>query len=117
MPPMVTVFPPAVKVAATSLFTVSVVMIAFDAAVPPSSVPERPGAMALIPAVIRSMGSCMPITPVEATRTALSGICKASAAAFAVSRQYPYPSAPVQALAIPAFTTTAWAYGEAATTS
>ena len=53
----------------------------------------------------------LPMTPVEATKTALAGIFRMSAAASAVALQYPYPSTPVQALAIPALMMTAWADG------
>ena len=65
--------------------------------------------MAWIPASMRSMGSCMPITPVEATSTLSSGTSRAAAQAPAVWPQYSMPSFPVQALAMPALTTTALA--------
>ena len=107
MPPMVTVFPPSSNWTATSLFFVSVVIIALDAPVPLSRLSSSRGAIALTPAVILSMGSCMPMTPVDATRTLSAGIPSAWAAAPAVCPQYPMPSSPVQALAIPAFITTA----------
>ena len=72
MPPMVTVVPPSSNRTATSLFFVSVVIMALDAPVPLSRLPSSKGAMALTPAVILSMGSCMPMTPVDATRTLFS---------------------------------------------
>ena len=107
MPPMVTVVPPSSNRTATSLFFVSVVIMAMDAPVPLSRLPSSKGAMALTPAVILSMGSCMPMTPVDATRTLSAEIPRARAAASAVCPQYPMPSSPVQALAMPAFITTA----------
>ena len=69
MPPIVTVFPPSSMVTATSLFFVSVVMIALEASVPLPVSPFNSGTMASIPLQIRSIGSCMPITPVDATNT------------------------------------------------
>ena len=87
MPPMVTVWPPSSTCTATSFFFVSVVMMAFAAWVPLSRLPSSSGAIAWIPAFNRSMGSCIPITPVDATRTALSGTCSAWLAASAVSWQ------------------------------
>ena len=109
MPPMVTRTPPSSSCTAASLFFVSVVMMALEAAVPLSGPASRRGAMALIPASIRSMGSCFPITPVDATKTPSCGIPRTWAAVAAVRLQYSMPSSPVQALAIPALMTTAWA--------
>ena len=57
------------------------------ASVPLSMVPESSGAMAAMPAFNLSIGSCMPITPVDATKTALSGTFSAAEAAWAVSAQ------------------------------
>ena len=69
MPPMVTSFPPIVTFTATCLLRVSVVIIAFAASVPASS----PGLIAFAsirtPSVIFSIGSCIPMTPVEQIRT------------------------------------------------
>ena len=107
MPPMVTVFPESSMVTATCLEWVSVVMMASAASRPASTVSESVPASAFTPAVILSMGSCIPITPVEATSTEVSGIPSASAAAKAVCLQYSLPCSPVQAFAIPEFTTTA----------
>ena len=107
MPPMVTICPPISIVTAISFSQVSVVMIAFAASVPFSREPFFFCAIAIIPAATFSIGSCFPITPVEPIRTPFSEIFSASAAAFAVSLQYPNPSSPVHALAIPEFTITA----------
>ncbi len=116
MPPMVTVFPPTSIWTATSFSFVSVVMMALADLVPLSRLPSRAGAIIFTPATILSMGSCMPITPVDATRTPSAETPKISAAASAVALQYPYPSSPVHALAIPAFMITAWALSEWYTT-
>ena len=53
---------------------VSVVMIAFAASRPASSVEALLSARRPTPFAMRSIGSCMPITPVDATSTELSGI-------------------------------------------
>ena len=45
------------------------------------------GAIAFTPAAILSIGSCIPMTPVEATKTPFSATPKVSAAAFAVCAQ------------------------------
>ena len=87
MPPIVTVFPSSSIVTAISLLTVSVVMIAFEAVVPASIALSFAAASFLMPSLMRSIGSCMPITPVEPTSTAFSGICKRPAAVCASSRQ------------------------------
>ena len=108
MPPTVTVFPESSTVTAACLEWVSVVMMASAASRPASSVSESAPASAFTPSVIRSMGSCIPITPVDATRTESSGIPSASAAACAVCLQYCLPCSPVHALAIPELATTAW---------
>jgi hypothetical protein len=54
------------------------------------------------------MGICIPITPVEPINTPASSIPSTSAAFPAVSWQIRPPSAPVQALAMPELTITAW---------
>ena len=117
IPPTVTVFPPTSICTATCLSTVSVVIMASAASVPCSN--ELPSffGSSLIPAQILSIGSCAPITPVEATNTALSGTCNASDTAFASAAHASSPSFPVQALATPLLTTTACAKGEFATMS
>ncbi len=109
IPPIVTVLPPAVNTAAASFSCVSVVIIARAAAFPASFVSESPSAKTSTPLQIFSIGSCMPITPVDATKTASSGIFKTSAVFFAVRLQYASPSSPVHAFAIPELTTTACA--------
>ena len=110
-PPMVTVFPPSSTVTAISFFFVSVVMMALAELVPLSRLPSSVPDITWMPATILWIGICIPMTPVEATKTALAGIFMMSAAASAVALQYPYPSTPVQALAIPALMMTAWADG------
>ena len=72
---------------ATCLFFVSVVIMALEASVPFSRLSPNNGAMAFTPAAILSIGSCIPITPVEATKTPSSATPKVSAAAFAVCAQ------------------------------
>jgi glutamate N-acetyltransferase / amino-acid N-acetyltransferase len=76
-----------VLVASTCLFFVSVVIMALDASVPFSRLSPRRGAIVFTPAAILSIGSCIPITPVEATKTPFSATPKTSAAAFAVCAQ------------------------------
>ena len=109
IPPMVTVVPFMSICTATCLFFVSVVIMAFAASVPFSGLLPKSGAIAFTPAAILSIGSCFPITPVDATRTPSSDTPSACAAAFAVCAQYPIPSSPVQAFAIPALTMITWA--------
>ena len=96
---MVTVFPPSATVTAISFFFVSVVMMALAELVTLSRLPSSVPDITWPPATILWIGICIPMTPVEATKTALAGIFRMSAAASAVALQYPYPSAPVQALA------------------
>ena len=109
IPPTVTVFPPISTVHATCLFLVSVVIIASAASVPASLVESRSSGSALIPAHILSIGSCIPITPVEPKSTDLAGTPSTSAAVFASSAQASSPSVPVHALATPLLTTIACA--------
>ena len=117
MPPMVTVFPPISKDTAASFFLVSVVMIALAAAVPLARSGFFAAASTAMPARTLSMGSCMPMTPVEPTSTLSLSIPSISAASSAVSRQYLMPSSPVHALAIPELTTTAWGFFLLSTTA
>ena len=107
MPPMVTVFSPTLMIAASSFSQVSVVMMALAASVPLSRELFFFSASTRIPAFTFSIGSCIPMTPVEPMVTPSARIFSASAAASAVSLQYPKPSSPVHALAIPEFTITA----------
>ena len=101
------VFPPISKVTAASFFFVSVVMIAFAASVPFSLLLFFASASILIPDFTRSIGSCIPITPVEPTSTLSASTPRTQAASFAVSSQYFIPSSPVHAFAMPEFTITA----------
>ena len=48
---------------------------------------DNSGTRFFMPAPRRSIGSCFPMTPVDATSTESSGICRLSAAIFAVSLQ------------------------------
>ena len=57
------------------------------------------------------MGSCCPMTPVDATSTCVGSIFSTFAASWAVIWQHSMPSLPVQALATPLLITTAWAEG------
>ena len=107
IPPSVTVFPPISNVTAISLFMVSVVIIALDAAVEASSERSSVFAIAATPFSSFSTGSCIPITPVEATATVSAGIPRAFSTAPAVALHASHPSCPVHALAIPEFITTA----------
>ena len=107
IPPIVTVLSPIWNCTATSFFFVSVVMIAFAASVPLSMPAFFTFASSEIPALILSIGSCIPITPVDPTSTPASSIPSTFAASFAVSWQYIIPSTPVHALAIPELMITA----------
>ena len=71
IPPSVTVLPSISKDTATSLLTVSVVIIALEASVPALMLPSKVLLIASTPATSLSTGSCIPITPVEATATVL----------------------------------------------
>lgn len=89
----------------TTLGTVSVVIIAVAAWAQWSVDSWR--ASASIPLEIWSMGSRRPMVPVEETHTSLAEqpmACAVRAAMLSVSRT---PCSPVQALALPLFTTTA----------
>ena len=106
MPPIVTAFPPSVKVTAASFFTVSVVIIASAASVPPSF--EMLFARAAILFSIGSIGRICPITPVEATITSFSSMPSASAARAHIFSAFKAPSK-LQVLALPLFAITALA--------
>ena len=58
--------------------------------------------------LMRSSGIWTPITPVDETCIASSGIPNPSATIWDVSRAAVIPCAPVQALALPLFTSSAW---------
>ena len=98
------------RTATASLATVSVVMIASAAAVPPSA--ARFSTRVGIAAVILSIGSRTPIRPVEQTATSIAptswpAACRAPATCSAVRCVSAKPSGPVQALAPPEFKITA----------
>ena len=87
IPATVTCLPPNSNVHATSLLLVSVVIIASAASLASSLLLPSTLERAVTPDLILSIGSCLPITPVDATRTAVLGMFKAAAASAAVSAQ------------------------------
>ena len=88
------------------------------AAFSPASFPESSsGTNISIPFSTTSITSCAPITPVEATSTCSGAILRSSPAFSASFLQLEMPSSPVQALAMPLFTTTACAFPSLYTTS
>ena len=107
IPPRVTVLSPISNVTAISLFTVSVVMIALEASVPASGLLVSFLLMHSTPFTSFSTGSCIPITPVDATATESKGTKSELSTAFAVASHASKPSLPVHAFAIPELTTTA----------
>ena len=109
MPPRVTLLPPSSNSTAICLGTVSVVMMAFAASAPASGPSAFVSVSFRMPSFNLSRGSCMPMTPVEATSTASPGIPSSSPAHSASARQQSIPCFPVQAFAMPELTTTAWA--------
>ena len=116
MPPIVTLVPATSNVTAACFLTVSVVIIASAASSPSvSSSPSSPLSL-LIPPSIISIGSCLPITPVDAMSTESAGIESSCPALAASALQLLSPSSPVQALATPLLMTTACAYSELYTT-
>ena len=116
IPPICTIVPSISNSTATCFDLVSVVIIASAARAASAAVsPSCPGSLS-IPFPIISIGSCFPITPVLATRTASSSIPSFSAVFAAISRHFSYPSSPVHALAIPLFTTIACALFDSNTT-
>ena len=90
-----------------SLRTVSVVMIACAALLPPSgrSDATRRG----MPDSMGSIGSGMPMRPVEHTRTLSARQPRCSAASSVIRSASRRPGSPVAALALPLFSTTAQA--------
>ncbi len=101
IPPTVT--PPAART--TCLLTVSVVQIASAAAGPP--VADAPATALVTPGSSRSMGSRIPISPVEQTATSPAPIPSRPAVCSAVRWVSAKPAGPVHALAPPEFRTTA----------
>ena len=91
----------------TSFVTVSVVRIALEASAAFSGDEPRPSTSAGSAASIRSMGSRVPIVPVEQTRMCSECTPSARAASSHVRSAAPRPSEPVAALAHPLFSTTA----------
>ena len=87
-----------------SLGKVSVVMMPRAASCQPAgfSLPTASG----IPARMRSMGNCTPITPVLMTSVVESPLPMAFSRVSAIMRALAMPSGPVQALAQPLLTTT-----------
>ena len=88
-----------------SLRTVSVVRMASAAAVPPRR--ERPATASGTPPWMRSMGSGIPISPVEHTSTSSGRHPIPAATAAQVASASARPRAPVAALALPLLSTTA----------
>ena len=84
-------------------------MMALLAAVPASRVSDRVPAIVFTPAWMRSRGRLGPMTPVEPSSTLPAGMPNVAPAKSAVCLQISRPVLPVAALAMPAFTTTAWA--------
>ena len=109
MPPMRTVLPPSLNSTATCFDLVSLVMMASAAWAAWSAVDPKPTAASMMPARTLSIGSVTPIRPVEPTRTEPCGKASACSAKRAISRASFKPCLPVQALALPELTTTAWA--------
>ena len=69
IPPSVTVLPSISNVTAISLLMVSVVIIALEAAVPASMLLDKVLLISVTPFTSFSTGSCIPMTPVDATAT------------------------------------------------
>ena len=111
MAPMVTVFPPNSMLRASSFFIVSVVRMASRASIDPAL--ESPATRASIPASIGVTSSCTPITPVEATTTSSALTGRRSATSAAMRRAAAIPASPLQVLALPELTITAWAWPSA----
>ena len=109
MPPMRTVLPPSLNSTAICFDRVSLVMMASAAwAAWPAVEPSR-AAASMMPARTLSIGSVTPMRPVEPTRTEPCGKASACSVKRAISRASFRPCLPVQALALPELTTTAWA--------
>ncbi len=107
MPATVTSTPPTSMCLMTVFRTVSVVRMASATASSPFS--ERPLTSAGTASVIRPMGRGWPITPVDETITSSGVIPIFLATREQISWTSAIPSLPVQAFALPLFTTTALA--------
>ena len=103
MPPTATTPPGNVILAARCLGRVSVVMMAFAAALPFSA--DRSSATMPRPGTTLSSGNWTPMTPVDRTKNCSGRQSNSPAAARCISRAAFIPCFPVQALAIPAFAT------------
>lgn len=97
MPPMAIRRPSASKATAACLGTVSVVMMAVAASAPPSG--ERAAAARRAPLAIASIGTRMPMIPVELTSTSSSAMPSVAATSRDMTRASSMPAWPVQALA------------------
>ena len=106
--PILTIFPDISNSTATSFETVSVVIIALAASFAAFSLCSKEFESDSIPVQIFSIGSCIPITPVDAKSIEFSSAPSSDAAFFALCLQYSIPSSLVQALAIPEFITIAF---------
>ena len=102
--------PSMTTVAEAILGTVSVVIMAWASVSKPSA--ERCAASSGMARAKGSMARRWPMTPVEATWTRDSSMASAPAARALTARAAAMPSWPVQALALPLLTTTAWASPE-----
>ena len=92
--------------------TVSVVMIAYAASVPPEIPPASSCTTSVTPGISLSMGKRSPISPVEQTATSIAPVSvpqllSAEATSSAVLCASWNPPAPVQAFAPPELSTTA----------
>jgi len=105
MPPTVTARPSISRRSAICLSTVSVVRIACAASSPPAGLSAAAALRA--PSRMRSIGSSVPMTPVEQTSTSASSTPSAPATAAAMARASAIPCSPVQALAQPLLSATA----------
>src|SRR5512141_1732803 len=103
IPPIVIVRPPARILRIPRFGKASVVQIASPAVAIP--VGERRAARPGRAATILSTGSGTPMTPVEPIRSESTGRPRAAPAARDVSRTARFPTAPVQAFALPLFAT------------
>ena len=92
IPPRVTVLPSISNVTAISLLIVSVVMIALDAAVPASMLSDKVLLISVTPLTSFSTGSCIPITPVDATATDSKSMPSSDSTALAVLSHASQPS-------------------------
>ena len=113
MTPKRTFLPPSSISSAAVFGCVSVVMMAWLAALPPSA--ESLLMASLTPTSSLSIGSGTPMTPVEATTTSCGVQPSASAAISCVALASFSPCSPVQALAQPALATMACAVPVATT--